>query len=87
MTGALVRTTTYFDPDLLDYIKRVAIDEKKTIYEVINTKLGSVLGVRPAAITAKTVKKPFNFRNVFGTFDLGLRKQKINRADAYKDGI
>lgn len=87
MPGNLVRTTTYFDPYLLDYIKRMAVDEKKTIYEVINTKLGSALGVQPAAITAETAQKPFSFRKVFGTFDLGLRKQKITRADAYEDGI
>lgn len=84
MTGNLVRTTTYFDPYILDYIKRMAVDQNKTIYEVINAKLGSALGVQPVAITAQ---KSFNFRKVFGTFDLGLRKQKITRADAYEDGI
>lgn len=43
MTNNLVRTTTYFDADLLVFAKKRAIDEKKHLYEIINEALQRAL--------------------------------------------
>lgn len=78
----LIRTTTYFDPTLLNMAKKQAIDEGKSLYEVINEALKRLLGVK-SIVKAGDITKPFSYKDVFPTFKLGLGNKKIKRADAY----
>lgn len=82
MATTLVRTTTYFDPDLLVRLKKMAIDEDKRFYELLNEKLEQAITTiqhEPA-----TPIKPFSFTQKYGAFALGLKKKKIHRSDAYE---
>lgn len=84
MTNNLVRTTTYFDPQILDQLKTAAIDSDKSFYEVLNEKLAKGLGMH-FATKSQVVHKKINFEEVFGTFDLGCRDKIFTRADAYDE--
>ncbi len=78
----LVRTTTYFDPTLLNMAKKQAIDEGKSLYEVINEALRKRLGVK-ALIKTRDITRHVSYKNIFPTFKLGLGRKKIKRSDAY----
>lgn len=78
----LVRTTTYFDPTLLNLAKKQAIDEGKNLYEVINEALGKLLGVKGLTKTGVATKH-FRYNDIFPTFKLGLGRKRIKRTDAY----
>lgn len=84
MSAGLVRTTTYFDENLLMYAKKLAVDEQKSLYKFLNEKLGEALGIRPLVGVGKfpgTIK----LEKVFGPpFNLGLKKKKFVRADYYE---
>lgn len=81
MPNNLVRTTTYFDPKLLNLAKKQAIDEGKSFYEFLNEKLlqGMEL-VIPKRVAPK--QKKFVFDKVFKTFPLGFKN--VKREDAYE---
>jgi len=82
MATTLVRTTTYFDPDLLIRLKKMAIDEDKRFYELINEKLEQAITAPPSG--APTTQKPFSYTQKYSTFALGLKKKKLRRSDAYE---
>lgn len=82
MATNLVRTTTYFDPDLLIRLKKMAIDEDKRFYEFLNEKLEQALMDKKP--TTKKQEEPFIFTKKYSTFNLGLKKKKLTRADAYE---
>ena len=84
MPSTMTRTTTYFDKKILHLAKKEAIDKGMTLYQVLNEKLGKSFGVNPSSKSVK-IRPGFRFEDVFGTFDLGLRKQKLTRADYYED--
>ena len=83
MTNNLIRTTTYFDLDILMTLKRQAVDERRPFYAVMNDALGKkVQGATQHAL--KVTQKKWRYEDVFGTFDLSLRKKKLTRADFYE---
>ncbi|MBI3576903.1 hypothetical protein HY086_02620 [Candidatus Gottesmanbacteria bacterium] len=83
MTNNLIRTTTYFDPGILMMLKKQAIDERRPFYAVMNDTLGSkVPGFKRHA--RKATQKKWRYEDVFSTFDLGLKRRKIRRSDAYE---
>lgn len=84
MTKDLVRTTTYFDPTLLNFLKKLAIDQEKSFYEVLNESLKETLGLKtPRKLPTKTGS--LRYEEIFGPpLNLGLKKKKITRADAYE---
>lgn len=81
MNTNLVRTTTYFDPTLLNLAKKHAIDEGKSLYEIINEALQKLLNQQQTIIQVKTA----TFENIktFPTYKLGLKKKVLKRSDAY----
>lgn len=84
MSAGLVRTTTYFDESLLTQAKRLALDQQKSLYKVLNEKLGEALGIKPLAGMGK-FPRTINLEEVFGPpFNLGLKKKKFVRADYYE---
>lgn len=82
MATPLVRTTTYFNPDLLMRLKKMAIDEDKRFYELLNEKLEQAIITIKHEPVAPT--KSFSFTQKYSTFALGLKKKKIHRSDAYE---
>lgn len=82
MSINLVRTTTYFDPDLLNLAKKQAIDEGKSLYEVINEALRNLLNKEKASIQEITTIS--QYKKLIPTYKLGLKKKVIKRNDAYE---
>lgn len=82
MSTPLVRTTTYFNPDLLVRLKKMAIDENKRFYELLNEKLEQ--GFTTSVSAKKTATKPFSFTDRYSTFPLKLKAKKITRNMAYE---
>lgn len=84
MSTGLVRTTTYFDENLLAYAKKMAIDEGKSLYEVLNEKLSKAFGL--TVVKAKTTStKKLSYEELFGPpFKSGLLKKHLTRADYYE---
>jgi hypothetical protein len=82
MTNPLVRTTTYFDPRLLNLAKKQAIDEGKSLYEIINHALQKLLEQK-TTVVQKTILA-FDYKQIFPTYKLGLRKRAVKRSDAYE---
>ena len=82
MAPTLVRTTTYFDPELLTRLKKMAIDEDKRFYELINEKLEQAITTPPNE--SITPQKPFFYTQKYSTFALGLKKKSLRRSDAYE---
>lgn len=82
MGNNLVRTTTYIENDVLNLAKKKAIDENKTFYELINEALKIKLSI---PITNKNLKRePLHYEKLFPTYNMGSRKRKIRRIDAYE---
>ncbi len=77
-----VRTTTYFEPTLLNIARKQAIDEEMSFYEYLNQKLReAILNIKPMPIISG--RKP-TYEELFGA-PLGgkLKKQNLTRADYY----
>jgi len=82
MSNQLVRTTTYFDPNLLNLAKKRAIDEGKSLYELINEGLKIRLNLSPKK--NKLTKKCLSYEKLFPVYELGSSHKKICRKDAYE---
>mgnify|MGYP001563305662 CR=1 FL=1 len=83
MSTNLVRTTTYFDPNLLNRAKKQAIDEGKSLYELINEALQQKL-LNKQMGTMRTTINRLNLSKIFPTYKLGLMSARIRRSDAYE---
>lgn len=80
-----MRTTTYFDEALLAHAKKLAIDERKSLYEVLNEKLSEALGVVVARTQSTSLPQKFSLDKTFGPpFKLGLKNRHLTRADYYE---
>jgi hypothetical protein len=84
MNGHLIRTTSYLDPLLHDQARKLAIDEKKHFYEILNEALTILISTKGNLRAIPVRRKPFKFEEHFSAFSLGLKKKKITRADAYE---
>ncbi len=82
MATTLVRTTTYFDPDLLMRLKKMAIDDGKRFYELLNEKLEQAMTMSPTHTAVAT--KPFSFTERYSTFPMKMKVKKITRQMAYE---
>lgn len=82
MAIQLVRTTTYFHPDLLMRLKKMAIDENKRFYELLNEKLEQ--SITTTVSTKKTATKPFSFTDRYSPFSMKMKVKKITRPVAYE---
>jgi len=82
MNNQLVRTTTYFDPNLLNLAKKKAIDEGKSLYEIINEGLKIRLNL--STKKSRLAKKRLSYKKLFPVYELGSPNRKIHRKDAYE---
>ena len=83
MSSHLIRTTTYFDPNLLNRAKKQAIDEGKSLYELINEALQQKLLNKQGGTMQTTVNR-LKVNKIFPTYKLGLMSTRVRRSDAYE---
>jgi hypothetical protein len=85
MPTGLVRTTTYFDANLLARAKKRAIDEQKSLYELLNEAVVRLLAAVPYKASPTVLPQKFSLDKVFGPpFKSGLKKKFLTRADYYE---
>ncbi len=81
----LIRTTTYFDPDLYQIARKQAISEGKKFYEFVNDKLAAGMGFKFSPLKKTALKTKIDLDELFGPpFSMGLGKKKLTRADYYE---
>lgn len=76
MTEQLTKTTVYLDKYLLFLSKKRALEEGKTLKQVIKEALGKHLGITLAKAPSKKIN--------FGGYDLGKIKGKLTRQEIYE---
>lgn len=77
----LVRLTSYYPEDLVATAKRLALDQKRSLYEVLSEALRHYIYSSPQ--TAKN-DKPFKLEDYFGPpFKAGVKKKNLTRKDFY----
>lgn len=85
MSNNMIRTTTYYDASLLRQAKKMAIDEGKNLYEVLNQGLRLLIQSTNTASAKGVPQKKPSYRDLVGPpLNLGLKKKIITRADAYE---
>ena len=84
MQADLVRTTTYFESDVLSEAKISAIRQKKPLYKIINQKLREALKLPGSDEKARLSKKPFRLEDYLIIKPLGLKGKKFKRSWAYE---
>lgn len=84
MTGNLVRTTTYFDEDLLNLAKTTAVNARTPFYKVLNQKLSEGFKLAGNEAKGNLTKSKFKFEDVFTVVNMGLGKKKVKRSWAYE---
>lgn len=81
--GQLTRTTIQIEEELLKEAKKRAIDEAKTLRELIKEALEEKLG-KPKK-RAKRKRKNLRFEDIFEAWDLGGIKGRLSREEIYED--
>lgn len=84
MTDNLIRTTTYFDKDLLYNAKLTALERGTSVYEILNEWMArgrKVVRTEPVA-TKNSKKEKIKLEEVFKPKPLGL-KGTFRRIDLY----
>lgn len=83
MANNLVRTTTYIEPQLLNWAKKKAIDEGMSFYELVNQALRRMFMNWEPVVADKL--ESAKYEDIFGApLNFRLNKRRLTRADYYE---
>lgn len=77
MESQLTKTTVYLDKNLLFLIKKKALEERKTLKELMKEAVSRYLGLHVS------ISKALPHKVKFGGFDMGKIKGSLSREEIY----